>query len=129
MGRARRRRHVRYWRVVNPLGRRLAGELPWWIVLETTGRRTGLPRRTPLAIGPTSEGAIWVVTVHGYNSDFVKNIHLNPRIRYKHKTQWRAGTASIEPMDADIFRRFSAYAKSGPKIFGMDPTLVRIVPE
>jgi hypothetical protein len=37
---------------MNPLPLRLAGIAPWWVILETTGRRTGLPRRVPPAGGP-----------------------------------------------------------------------------
>jgi hypothetical protein len=37
-----------FWRVVNPIALRFgAGRAPWWVILETTGRRTGRP--TPLS--------------------------------------------------------------------------------
>ena len=53
------------WRVMNPMARRLAGIAPWWVVLETTGRRSGRPRQVPLARGPVSGNTTWLIAVHG----------------------------------------------------------------
>jgi integrase len=41
-----------FWKILNPITRGLAGLAPWWVLLETTGRRTGKRRRTPFANGP-----------------------------------------------------------------------------
>ena len=41
----------------------LAGLAPWWVVLETKGRRTGRQRRTPLANGPFDGLSILVRSV------------------------------------------------------------------
>jgi len=62
------------WKVFNPTARALAGIAPWWVVLETTGRRSGLPRRIPLARGPEEGTGTWIVAVHGERSAFVRNI-------------------------------------------------------
>ena len=40
-----------FWHLTNPFVRRLAFLMPWLVVLETTGRRSGKPRRTSLARG------------------------------------------------------------------------------
>jgi deazaflavin-dependent oxidoreductase (nitroreductase family) len=67
-------------------------------LLETTGRNSGVPRRTPVGNGLRGD-SFWVVTEHGYASDYVKNIQKDPRVRIKIGRRWRAGTAQILPDD------------------------------
>src|SRR4051812_17743319 len=83
-------------RLVNPLVRPLLehARLPGWALLETTGRRSGLPRRVPLGDGLRGD-AFWIVTEHGYGADYVKNIQTDPRVRVKARGRWRTGTAKI----------------------------------
>lgn len=125
-GRRRRSRHRRLWRVINPPGRRLAGRAPWWVLLETRGRRTGQPRTTPLARGPAEPGVVWVNSVHGRHADWVRNLEADPEVRIRLKGRWRRGTATVHDYDDAIVRRFNAYARSGPRTLGIDPVLVRI---
>ena len=115
-----------FWRIFNPLARRLAGIAPFWVVLETTGRKTGRTRQTPLARGPVEDGSAWVIAVHGRHSDFVRNLEAQPQVRFRLRGRWHRGVASVHPMDPAIVRRFSVYAQSGPKTLGIDPVLVRI---
>src|SRR3954467_13836801 len=83
-------------RLVNPLVRPLLehARLPGWALLETTGRRSGVPRRVPLGDGLRGD-AFWIVTEHGYGADYVKNIQADPRVRVKARGRWRTGTAKI----------------------------------
>ncbi|HEY3191029.1 MAG TPA: nitroreductase/quinone reductase family protein [Solirubrobacteraceae bacterium] len=83
-------------RLVNPVVRTLLerARLPGSALLETTGRRSGLPRRVPVGDGLRGD-AFWIVTEHGYAADYVKNIQANPRVRVKARGRWRAGTAQI----------------------------------
>ena len=68
-------------------------------LLETTGRRSGEPRRTPLGNGLRGD-EFWIVTEHGYAADYVKNIQQDPRVRVKvGRGPWREGTAHILPDD------------------------------
>ncbi len=123
---SRKRRVTRaFWKVMNPLARPLSGVVPWWVLLETRGRRSGLPRHTPLAHGASFEGAYWIIAVHGEASDFVKNLKADPRVRLKAHGRWRTGTARAEPVTEDRLRRFGAYARGGLKI-AIEPCLVRI---
>jgi deazaflavin-dependent oxidoreductase (nitroreductase family) len=115
-----------FWRVVNPIAVRLAGIAPWWVVLETTGRKSGRPRRAPLARGPVEDGVAWLIAVHGAHSGFAHNIQASPEVRLKLRGRWHSGHASLEPMDPAVVRRFSAYGRMGPRTVGMDPALVRI---
>jgi deazaflavin-dependent oxidoreductase (nitroreductase family) len=86
--------------VINPLDR-LAFALrippPGDALLETTGRRTGRPRVTPVC--DCFEGdTFWIVAQEGRNADFVRNLEADPRVRVKgslSRSGWRAGTAHI----------------------------------
>jgi deazaflavin-dependent oxidoreductase (nitroreductase family) len=115
-----------FWRVMNPIARRLAGIAPWWVVLETTGAKSGRARQVPLARGPMEGNTTWVIAVHGRHSRFAHNIARMPRVRLKLRGRWYSGTASLEPLDAAIVSRFSRYGRMGPATLGWDPALVRI---
>src|SRR5437868_8480671 len=73
--RRRRAAFMVFWRLTNPFARRLAFLMPWLAVLETTGRRSGEPRRTPLARGPVEDGVAWLIAVHGrHSTPWVRNL-------------------------------------------------------
>lgn len=116
----------RFWRIANPLNKSLIRVAPWWVVLETVGRRTGKPRQVPLARGPQDGDCVWLISVHGKGSDFARNIATEPRVRLRIRGKWVPGTASIEPMDPEILSRFNWYARQGPRRFGIDPKLLRV---
>ena len=68
-------------------------------LLETTGRRSGLPRRVPVGNGLRGD-TFWIVSEHGYESDYVKNIEANPRVRVKvGRGRGASGTAHVLPDD------------------------------
>jgi deazaflavin-dependent oxidoreductase (nitroreductase family) len=84
-------------RMVNPVVRRLleAGLFPrTHALLETTGRRSGLPRRVPIGNGLRGD-VFWIVTEHGWSAHYVKNIEHDPRVRVKVGRRWYAGIATI----------------------------------
>jgi len=84
-------------RLVNPVVRRLleAGAFPrTQALLETTGRRSGLPRRVPVGNGLRGN-VFWIVTEHGRSAHYVKNIASDPRVRVKVGRRWYSGTATI----------------------------------
>ena len=115
-----------FWRIFNPLAKRLAGIAPWWVVVETTGRKSGRRRQAPLARGPVDGNVTWVIAVHGRHAGFVRNIEANPSVRFRLRGRWYAGTASLHPMDDAIVGRFNTYGRMGPQTLGWDPLLVRI---
>jgi deazaflavin-dependent oxidoreductase (nitroreductase family) len=94
-------------RIVNPIVRPLIARGLWpqtHALLETIGRRSGLPRRTPLGNGLRGD-AFWIVTEHGYAADYVKNIQADPNVRVKVGAgTWRRGRAEILPDDDPIER-------------------------
>ena len=121
-----RRLLVAWWRIANPLTRPFAGVAPWWVLLETTGGKTGRLRVVPLAAGPRDGDGMWLIAVHGRRSGWVRNIEAERRVRLKHRGRWRDGTAEIHPMDTLPLERFGAYARSGARLVGVDPLQVRV---
>jgi deazaflavin-dependent oxidoreductase (nitroreductase family) len=72
--------------------------LPMVVILETTGRKSGLPRRNP--VGKAIEGdTLWVVAEHGRKASWVRNVEANPRLRVRVGRRWRDGTATLLPED------------------------------
>ena len=72
-------------------------------LLETTGRRSKQPRRTPVGNGLRGD-EFWIVTEHGRRAAYVKNIEADPRVRVKVGRRWRSGTAHVLPDDDPIAR-------------------------
>src|SRR5438046_5868546 len=69
-----------------------------YTLLETTGRRSGRPRHTPVGNGLTGD-TFWLVAAHGEQADYVRNLRLDPRVRVKVSGRWRTGTAVVLPHD------------------------------
>ena len=64
----------------NPLVRtlfRLGLPAPGTAILETTGRKSGRPRRNPVTNG-LDDGVFWIVAEHGRRASYVRNIEANP---------------------------------------------------
>lgn len=88
-------------RLVNPAVRPFLRRGLWprtQALLETTGRKSGKSRQTPLGNGLRGD-AFWIVTEHGYAADYVKNIQRDPRVRVKVGRRWYEGTARLLPDD------------------------------
>lgn len=84
---------------INPLG--LA-------ILETRGRVSGRPRRTP--VGNGREGStFWIIAEHGARAGYVRNIQRDPRVRVRLRMGWRfrwvPGIAEILPDDDALARQ------------------------
>jgi deazaflavin-dependent oxidoreductase (nitroreductase family) len=88
-------------RLFNPLVKAAANAglpPPGVVILETTGRKSGQPRRNPVGkalVGDT----LWIVAEHGRRAGYVRNISANPRVRVKLGRRWRTGTAHPMPDD------------------------------
>jgi deazaflavin-dependent oxidoreductase (nitroreductase family) len=71
---------------------------PGHALLETTGRKTGKPRRTPVGNGLVGK-QFWIVAEHGQTAGYVRNIADNPRVRLKLRdglrARWYTGTAHL----------------------------------
>jgi deazaflavin-dependent oxidoreductase (nitroreductase family) len=77
--------------------------LPAFALLETTGRKSGRPRYTPIANGTVGD-EFWLIAVHGEQADYVRNIRGNPRVRVKVRGRWRSGIAVPLPDDDTAVR-------------------------
>ena len=88
-------------------------------LLETTGRKSGEPRRTPVGNG-LREDVFWIVTEHGHRAGYVRNIKANPRVRVKVGRKWREGTARILE-DDDPYERMRMLKRRS------NDTMVRLV--
>ena len=84
-------------KLLNPLVRwaaRAGLPLPGYVLLETTGRRSGQPRQVP--VGKALEGdTLWIVAEHGLRAAYVRNIQADPRVRVRMGRRWRHGTAQV----------------------------------
>ncbi len=87
--------------VVNPVVTLVAGYVPWWALLETTGRKSGRPRRNPVGNGLDGD-TFWIVAEHGHAAGYIKNIKANPRVRLRVGGRWRTGVAHV--LEADDAR-------------------------
>lgn len=115
--------------LLNPLIRLLLslGVLPLGLaLLETRGRRSGKPRRTP--VGEGLEGpTFWIVAEHGRQANYVQNIQANPRVRVKVRRglwpTWCNGIATILD-DDDPHARQRQLCRRHP-LRAINATLVR----
>ncbi|MFD5627835.1 MULTISPECIES: nitroreductase/quinone reductase family protein [unclassified Streptomyces] len=96
------RHHELKFRVVTSLQRRVGNPvmklLPFQTLLETTGRKSGLARRTPVG-GRRIGREFWIVSEYGEKSQYVRNIKADPRVRVRVKGHWHEGTAHLLPQD------------------------------
>jgi deazaflavin-dependent oxidoreductase (nitroreductase family) len=72
-------------------------------LLETTGRKSKQPRRTPVGNGLRGD-KFWIVTEHGRRAAYVRNIEADPHVRVKVGRRWYEGTAHVLPDDDPIAR-------------------------
>ena len=97
--------------VINPLVRALfaCGLNPLGLaILETRGRVSGKPRRTPVGNGRMGE-SVWIIAEHGMQANYVRNIQHDPRVRVRLRQgmryQWVAGWATVLPDDDPLARQ------------------------
>jgi deazaflavin-dependent oxidoreductase (nitroreductase family) len=121
----RKRRRVGFFhrRIANPVTRRL----PTQVLLETVGRVSGRPRRTPIG-GRLDGDAFWLVSDHGEASDYVRNIKANNKVRLRLRGRWRTGTAFLLPDDDPRARlaRLPRFNSSMVRALGTDLLTIRI---
>jgi deazaflavin-dependent oxidoreductase (nitroreductase family) len=81
---------------------------PGYVLLETIGRRSGRPRRTPVGDGRVGS-TLWIVAEHGRRAGYVRNIEANPQVRVGIRRglglEWVRGIAFALPQDDPIARQ------------------------
>ncbi len=97
--------------VINPLVRALfaIGLNPLGLaILETRGRVSGKPRRTPVGNGRVGE-SMWIIAEHGTQANYVRNIQHDPRVQVRLRRglryQWVPGLATVLPDDDALARQ------------------------
>lgn len=110
-------------RIVNPVMRRV----PFQTLVETTGRVSGLPRRTPVG-GRKAGQTFWFVSEYGEKSQYVRNIQADPKVRVRLNGRWHSGTAHLLP-DDDPHARLRSLPRmnsSAVRAFGTNLLTVRV---
>jgi deazaflavin-dependent oxidoreductase (nitroreductase family) len=109
--------------IANPVMRRL----PSQTLLETTGRRSGQPRRTPLG-GTRIRNEFWFVSEFGERSQYIRNIKAQPRVRVRLRGRWHSGVAHLLPEDDPHarLRELPQFNSFGVRTFGTDLLTVRV---
>lgn len=110
-------------RFANPLMRRN----PFQTLLETTGRKSGQPRRTPLG-GSRVDDQFWFVSEFGDKSQYIRNIKANPRVRVRLRGRWHDGTAHLVPGDdsRERLKSLPQFNSFGVRTFGTNLLTVRV---
>ncbi|WP_101948841.1 nitroreductase/quinone reductase family protein [Mycobacterium sp. 3519A] len=110
-------------RVANPLMRLL----PFQTLLETTGRKSGAPRRTPLGGGRVGD-QFWFVSEFGEKSQYVKNIKADPNVRVRLNGRWHKGVAHLLPDDDphERLKSLPAFNSMGVRTFGTNLLTIRV---
>jgi deazaflavin-dependent oxidoreductase (nitroreductase family) len=125
---------------INPLMRLLLsiGINPMGLaILETRGRVSGQPRRTPVGNGRTGD-TFWIIAEHGAQAGYVRNIQRDPRVRVRLRIGWRfrwvPGIAEILPDDDALARQrrlirwhpLRAFNAMNVRVLGTDLLTVRV---
>ena len=110
-------------RIANPVMRRM----PTQTLLETTGRKSGEPRRTPLG-GKLVGDQFWFVSEFGEQSQYIRNIKADPHVRVRLRGKWRSGIAHLLPDDDPQahLREQSQLNSFGVRTFGTNLLTVRV---
>lgn len=109
------------------IANRVTRHMPFQTLLETTGRQSGQPRRTPIG-GRRFGQAFWFVSKFGDRSQYVRNIMADPTVRLRLNGRWHRGTAHLLPDDdaRARMRSLPQFNNLGVRTFGTNLLSVRI---
>ncbi|MGE2725906.1 nitroreductase/quinone reductase family protein [Mycolicibacterium pulveris] len=101
--------------------------MPFQNLLETTGRKSGQPRRTPLG-GSRVGDEFWFVSEFGEKSHYIQNIKANPNVRVRLNGRWHNGVAHLMPDDDphERLRSLPQFNSMGVRTFGTNLLTVRV---
>ena len=113
-GQTQRRIEILFGRfVLNPLIRglfRLGISPPMTVLVETTGRKSGKLRHTPVNYVRDGQ-TLWVIAQHGSHAGWVRNLQDDPRVRARLGRTWHGGRAALVPED-DVRARIGTFASN-----------------
>ncbi|MCA9904037.1 MAG: nitroreductase family deazaflavin-dependent oxidoreductase [Anaerolineae bacterium] len=87
------------------------------LLLTTTGRRTGLPRVTPLQYEEI-DGAYYIGSARGLDADWVRNILADPHVQVRVKAQHFDGLAEVTTDRARITAFLALRLQRHPHMVG-----------
>jgi deazaflavin-dependent oxidoreductase (nitroreductase family) len=97
---------------------------PGYVLLETTGRKSGKTRVTPVGNGVVGDTQ-WIVTEFGRKAGYVRNLIAQPRVRVRLRSGWRTGTAHV--LDDDDTRERQRMLSRGHPMRRLNAFVVRAV--
>jgi deazaflavin-dependent oxidoreductase (nitroreductase family) len=97
--------------------------VPSLVMIETTGRRTGKPRRVVLDVARRDDAGLWVMAGDGLEARWVKNLLADPSCRAWHRGRRFAATATVGGADAgdltvEIYRDRPFYTRVIYRLIG-----------
>ena len=118
-------------RLLNPPVRALAarGLAPGVALLETTGRKSRQPRRTPVSNGlERGTSTFWLVAEQGRKAAYVRNMEADPRVRVRVRGRWRSGVARLlaDEDPASRLRSIPRLNAAGVRAMGTELLVIRI---
>lgn len=97
----------------------LGGLVPWLVMIETVGRRTGKPRRVVLDVARREGHGLWVMAGDGYEARWLMNLLAHPTCRvWNRSRRWvaRAVVGGASPsagdLSVEVFRHRPLYVKA-----------------
>lgn len=67
---------------------------PHWVLLETRGRKSGLPREVMLPCARTREGVV-VISTYGNRAHWLRNLRADPQVRFSARGRMHDGVAEV----------------------------------
>jgi len=118
-------------KLLNPPVKALAarGLAPGVALLETTGRKSGEPRRTPVSDGLEPDtNTFWIVAEQGRKASYVRNMEADPHVHVRVRGRWRSGVATVL-QDEDPQARLPSISRlnaAGIRAMGTELLVVRV---
>lgn len=100
---------------------------PGYVLLETTGARTGKRRRNVVGMNVAGTAG-WLVSEQGRYAGYVNNLRAHPHVRVRRHARWRAARASVVT-DDDVDARLASFSRvqaATVRRFGTDLMTVRV---
>ena len=90
--------------------------VPWLVMIETIGRRTGRPRRVVLDVARREDGGLWVLAGDSYQARWLMNLLAHPTCRVWHRGRRYVARATVGGADAgdlsvEVYRDRPIYTK------------------
>jgi deazaflavin-dependent oxidoreductase (nitroreductase family) len=101
------------------------GLMPWWIMLTTVGRKSGMPHRAVVDIVQRDRDKIYIVAGYGHRADWVRNLKANQSLKAQIGwSQFDANAIFLEEADKnafllDLYRRRPTYARTAMRAIGV----------